>query len=111
MYTFTCQKCGDFEIVGSPSTYKSAAKCPTCKKRTNVRNFQADATNTAFVGLVPQTVGGLSDRNADKMSKDQKIDLWYKHNSYKYDEPNKPPPPGATRVKRLPTPKEVERVI
>lgn len=50
-----------------------------------------------------KTLGDLANRNRDKLSEDQKVELYSKHNSYK-DEPvsEKPLPKGLSRLKKQP---------
>ena len=47
-----------------------------------------------------KTIGDLANRNRDRLSNDEKTNLYDKHNSYKDTEPEKPLPKGMTRMKK-----------
>ncbi|MFN9959492.1 MAG: hypothetical protein ACK55I_40905, partial [bacterium] len=52
-----------------------------------------------------KTLGDLAKRNADRMSDDQKISLYQKHNSYKEEKlETKPLPSGMSYKKKPPKP-------
>jgi hypothetical protein len=52
-----------------------------------------------------KTLGDLALRNSEKMSQDQKTELYHRHNSYKEDTTNyKNLPKGMSRVKKPPKP-------
>lgn len=99
-YTYQCPSCGDFELRSAISEYKDKVKCPNCKK-VSPRNVLADAESTITIGdSSPKTVGAKAERNADKLSKDEKEYLHKKHNAYKEPDYNKPLPPGMERIKK-----------
>lgn len=47
-----------------------------------------------------KTIGDLARRNSDRMSDDEKIHLYQKHNAYKFDDPTKELPKGMNRIKK-----------
>jgi hypothetical protein len=51
------------------------------------------------------TIGDLAKRNSDRMSEDEKIHLYQKHNSYKFEHGTKELPTGMNRIKKPPKPK------
>ena len=110
LYTYECPTHGLFCISSSIAEYKPKTKCPTKKcRKVCERNIMVDASTLVGVAdATPKTVGGLADKNADKMSDDQKAALYKKHNAYKEADPNvepRPLPPGMERIER---PKERE---
>ena len=52
-----------------------------------------------------KTIGDLARRNSERMSDDQKISLYQKHNAYKYDESTKELPTGMSRLNKPKKPK------
>lgn len=52
-----------------------------------------------------KTIGDLAKRNTDRMSEDQKVHLYHKHNSYKDEASTKELPKGMSRMKKPPKPK------
>lgn len=99
-YTYQCPSCGDFEFRSSMSDYKNKVKCPKCKKL-SPRNVLSDAESTIVIGdSSPKTVGAMAERNADKLSADEKHHLNKKHNAYKEQDLNKPLPPGMERIQK-----------
>ena len=51
-----------------------------------------------------KTIGDLASRNRDKLSNDEKQNLYQKHNSYKETPADKPIPAGMSRI-----PKKIRR--
>lgn len=109
-YSFICQKCDyQFSVYCSISKYTSTAKCPKCKcSRTN-RNYNKDLSSM-FSSVKKsdselKTIGDLANRNSDRMSEDQKHNLYIKHNQYKEETPQKELPKGMSRIKKPPKPK------
>jgi hypothetical protein len=49
-----------------------------------------------------KTIGHLAQRNTDRMSEDQRNELYRKHNSYKEDVSEKQLPKGMSRIKKPP---------
>jgi len=83
LYTYECPTHGQFTISSSMADYKPQVKCESCKKLCD-RDIIADANSVVTVGdATPKTLGGLADRQTDKMSSDRKEDLRIKHNAYK----------------------------
>lgn len=111
-YTFECDEersgCGYiFAKFMSISDYTDKQTCPICRKRKSVhRRFDVDVQSlnaSVIKGDDEITVGQLADRNAKRMSSDEKTHLTYEHNKYKYEEPERDLPQGMSR---LGTPKD-----
>jgi len=83
--------------------YISSPKCSCGNKKTE-RNYVSDAST--IMGSVKKsdnelsTIGDLANRNRDRLSNDQKIELHQKHNSYKETESTKELPKGMSRMKK-----------
>lgn len=107
-YSFICEKCNyKFAIVCSIKDYTDKQICKRCKSNNNViRLYQEDlSTLSASVKKSDgelKTLGDLANRNRDKMSEDQKLALYNKHNDYKEQPPAKELPKGMTRLKKQP---------
>lgn len=106
-YTYYCENCKhEFELFFSIKNYIENAICDNCNRPAN-RSYITDVlTQTASVKKGDhelKTLGDLADRNRDKLTDQQKMDLHVKHNSYKenYDD-GKPLPNGMTRIKKQP---------
>lgn len=103
-YTYLCETCcKKFEIFTSIKEYNPRPKCVFCKSKKTNRSYSDDLTrSSAFVRKSDdelKTVGDLANRNRDKMSNDQKIELYQKHNNYKENSSQKPLPQGMSRIK------------
>lgn len=103
-YTYTCPSCGDFELYSSLQGYKEKVRCPSCTKQSQ-RNLLVDAMSVIATGLGAQTLGSIADKNADKLSQDEKDLLNAKHNAYK-DVPEEQLAPLPAGMKRVGRPKE-----
>jgi putative FmdB family regulatory protein len=106
-YTYGCDSCGErFELFFYIKDYEPNPKCPQCKKKTN-RLYAIDvltqSTSVKKADSELKTIGDLALRNSERMSKDQKISLYKKHNDYKENkEDSKPLPSGMSRLKKPP---------
>lgn len=107
LYSYICNNCeGFFEIVYSYSEYdknKNKTKCPACQSTNVERDINDMASlNTSIKKSDSElkTIGDLALRNSERMSDDQKQDLYTKHNSYKEQPNDKPLPKGMSRMKR-----------
>lgn len=47
-----------------------------------------------------KTIGDLANRNRDRMSEDERVTLYKKHNDYKDQESQKELPKGMSRIKK-----------
>lgn len=106
-YSFSCDKCkNDFELFFYIKDYIEHPKCPECESVKTFRRYVDDVlTQNASVKKSDselKTVGDLANRNRDRLSNDQKEDLYKKHNSYKENQSDKPLPKGMSRIKRQP---------
>jgi len=105
-YSYSCDVCKKtFSVVCCIREYVDNHLCETCGTRC-YRNYHEDlSTLNTSVKLGDnelKTLGHLAQRNTDRMSEDQKNELYRKHNSYKEDVPEKPLPKGMNRVKKPP---------
>jgi putative FmdB family regulatory protein len=89
-YTFCCDKCNNkFELFFYIKDYQEHPKCESCGSHRTNRSYQDDLAG--MMGSVIKadselkTLGDLANRNRDKMSNDQKSNLYHKHNNYKED--------------------------
>lgn len=106
-YTYKCNDCDKkFILVCSISQYKEQINCEYCNSLNTNRSYEDDLiTLNACVKKSDnelKTIGDLAQRNSDRMSNDQKAELWKKHNEYKDEEFKKPLPTGMSRVKKGP---------
>lgn len=104
-YSYSCEKCHqNFELFFYIKDYQDQPPCSTCKSTKTYRLYVNDVkTQSASVRKSDselKTVGDLANRNRDKLSDDQKEDLYRKHNSYKETPEEKPLPAGMTRMKK-----------
>lgn len=109
-YSYSCDKCKtDFELFYHIDSYNAQPDCPSCGKKQTHRLYVKDVlTQSASVKKSDtelKTIGDLALRNSEKMSEDQKHDLYFKHNSYKLEEGQKELPTGMQRVKKPLRPK------
>lgn len=103
IYTYTCNSCFEkFELFFSFSSYNEHPKCLLCESKNTQRSYGDDLCMT-FVKKSDselKTIGDLANRNRDKMSQDEKIELSNKHNKYKEQHSNKELPTGMSRMKK-----------
>ena len=105
-YTYQCNDCNrEFEIFFYIKDYKSNPKCISCDGINTNRSYIKDViTQTASVKKGDnelKTLGDLAKRNSDRMSNDQKIDLYKKHNAYKENKiEDAPLPAGMSRIEK-----------
>ena len=104
-YTYLCDKCcKKFELFWLIKDYQEHPKCEFCSSKKTNRYYQDDVASV--MGCVKKsdselkTVGDLANRNRDKMSEDQKKELFIKHNEYKESTQEKPLPKGMSRLKK-----------
>lgn len=107
-YTFHCDTCDNtFSIVCSIKEYRDTHMCLCGSKA--LRSYADDLlTINASVKKSDselKTIGDLAMRNSERMSDDQKNDLYTKHNSYKFENSTKELPSGMSRLKKPPKPK------
>lgn len=109
-YTYFCVDCNKmFELFSYIKDYNANPHCPKCYKLNTNRMYDVDVmTQSASVKKGDselKTLGDLAQRNTDRMSEDQKIELYMKHNAYKEDNLEKKPlPSGMSRIKKGPKP-------
>jgi putative FmdB family regulatory protein len=107
-YSYNCEHCNtDFELFFYIKDYVSQPKCINCSSKKTTRNYIADvvtqSSNVKKSDSELKTIGDLALRNSDRMSEDEKISLFKKHNAYKENiEDIKPLPQGMNRVKKQP---------
>jgi putative FmdB family regulatory protein len=112
-YTFYCEKCKHkFEIICSIKQYSDNQICDECNSPKNViRAYTEDLltlnTSVKKSDSELKTIGDLANRNRDKLTDDQKLNLYQKHNDYKDGPPPGELPKGMTRMKKTPKSKWV----
>lgn len=107
-YSYYCSECKiHFEIFSSIKDYSSDKKpiCTQCKTNKSVlRRYDIDVSSQhASVkkgDTELKTIGDLARRNSDRLSEDEKIHLYQKHNAYKFEDNTKELPTGMNRVKK-----------
>jgi putative FmdB family regulatory protein len=104
-YTYNCIKCNSkFELFFYIKDYVEQPECSICGSKKTQRSYVCDAiTQSSSVRKSDseyKTIGDLAKRNSDRLSQDEKIHLYNKHNSYKYEESNKTLPTGMSRIKK-----------
>jgi DNA-directed RNA polymerase subunit RPC12/RpoP len=104
-YTYICGGCSKkFEMFFYIKDYKPNPICPYCSSIYTDRSY-IDDVGSVQNSIVKhdselKTLGDLANRNRDKMSNDQKLELHTKHNKYKQDTSDKPLPKGMSRFER-----------
>jgi putative FmdB family regulatory protein len=105
-YSYFCEKCNEnFELFFYIKNYESNPKCEYCRsaKKTH-RLYSKDVlSQSASVKKSDselKTIGDLANRNRDRMTDDQKQNLYDKHNKYKEETPKKALPKGMTRISK-----------
>lgn len=105
-YTYICNNCSKkFELFSTIANYSEQPACLFCNSHSTSRSYEDDLI-TLFSSIKKsdselKTVGDLANRNRDKLSNDEKQNLYQKHNAYKDDTTeSKPLPKGMTRLKK-----------
>jgi putative FmdB family regulatory protein len=106
-YTYNCEKCKKtFELFFYIKDYTEKPKCELCGSKSTHRCYALDAatqsTSVKKSDSELKTIGDLANRNRDRLSADQKLELDKKHNSYKEEQSDKPLPKGMSRIKKPP---------
>jgi len=106
-YSYSCEDCNSFfEIFFYIKDYIEQPECINCSsnntKREYVNDVLTQSTSIKKADSELKTIGDLAKRNSDKLSDDEKIHLYNKHNSYKEDQPIKELPKGMNRIKKPP---------
>lgn len=70
-YLYKCTCGEEFEVIKPMALSSEKERCPACKSTETYRDY-AKEKKSAFVA---QTVGMLADRNADRLSDDEKRHL------------------------------------
>lgn len=104
-YSYICNKCNtEFELFAYIKDYIEKPKCQYCGSKKTQRDLLKDAsTQNGSVKKLDselKTIGDLANRNRDRMSDDQKHELYKKHNDYKENKEDKPLPKGMSRMKK-----------
>ena len=107
-YTYFCDKCQkQFELFAYIKDYNPIPNCAHCGNKKTHRQYIIDvktqSTSVKKSDSELKTIGDLAMRNTERMSDDQKTELYMKHNEYKYDSRDSMPlPTGMTRIKKPP---------
>ena len=90
-----------FELFAHIRDYNPSPKC-VCGSNKTERDYANDVSS--ILGSVKKsdselkTVGDLANRNRDRMSEDQRVDLHHRHNDYKEVASQKELPKGMQRI-------------
>lgn len=107
-YSYKCSGCNKkFELYSSIKNYVENPNCINCDSSDTYRLYIEDVcTQSSSVKKSDselKTIGDLAMRNTERMSTDEKISLYKKHNSYKETQDDaKPLPKGMSRMKKPP---------
>ncbi len=104
-YSYYCDSCNtDFELFFYIKDYIEKPNCSICNSKKTHRSYIKDVstqnTSVKKSDTELKTIGDLANRNRDRLSEDQKIALYEKHNSYKDRTEDKPLPKGMSRMKK-----------
>lgn len=106
-YTYYCEGClKKFEMFFYITDYNPTPVCTFCSNPETKRSYIDDISSIQGSVIKSdselKTVGDIANRNRDKMSDDQKRELFIKHNSYKHFSNPKELPKGMNRIKKPP---------
>lgn len=104
-YSYKCNKCSKiFELFFYIKDYIEKPSCVYCDSLDTNRCYVLDViTQSASVKKSDselKTIGDLANRNRDRMTEDQRSDLYHKHNSYKENKEDSPLPKGMKRLQK-----------
>jgi putative FmdB family regulatory protein len=105
-YSYFCEDCeSNFELFFYIKDYTECPKCINCNKKNTIRRFTEDVltqnTSVRKSDTELKTIGDLAQRNSDRMSEDEKYNLYLKHNSYREKQELAPElPKGMNRIKK-----------
>jgi putative FmdB family regulatory protein len=104
-YSYICDNCDhEFEMFFHISNYIEHPKCEQCKKKKTRRSYVKDVSSQHMAvkknDSELKTMGDLANRNRDRMTEEQKVELYKKHNSYKEEQSTKELPKGMSRMKK-----------
>lgn len=106
VYSYICDKCKHkFELFFTYSKYEESPQCNECSQNKHTRRLYVEDAMTINTSVKKSdselgTIGDLANRNRDRLSDDEKLALYHKHNSYKDSEPNTELPKGMSRIQR-----------
>lgn len=114
-YSYSCEDCNkSFELFFYIKDYQPTPCCVNCNSlktyRLYIQDVSTQSTSVKKCDSELGTVGDLANRNRDRLTDDQKLDLYVKHNSYKEDF-NKDLPSGMSRIEKKPKTKWTEAPI
>lgn len=105
-YSYQCDSCNQgFELFFYIKDYISNPKCINCNSsktnRSYIKDVRTQVTSIKKGDSELKTLGDLAKRNSDRMSNDQKLDLYKKHNDYKENKIEEAPlPAGMSRIEK-----------
>lgn len=104
-YSYSCENChNNFELFFYIKDYNSKPECIFCNSSNTYRLYALDVSSQSMSVRKSdselKTIGDLADRNRDKLSQDEKIALYKKHNDYKEQKEETELPQGMTRMKK-----------
>lgn len=109
-YSYHCEDCAfNFELFFYIKDYIEKPLCSKCQSKNTARRFTHDVstqnTSVRKSDTELKTIGDLAKRNSERLSEDEKIHLYQKHNSYKEEQSTKELPKGMNRVQKPNKPK------
>ena len=100
-YEYHCTNClKDFEIFQDIQDFVLINTCPICKQPTAVMRFTPQNCYVKLAEGEIKTLGHLAHRHTETMSSDERASLHRKNTAYRHEGPDKPLPPGMSRVKK-----------
>lgn len=103
-YTYFCASCKKpFELFFYFKDYKDTVDCQECGticERYYHEDMLSINSSVKKSDTELKTIGDLANRNRDRMSEDQRSELYNRHNSYKDQESTKELPKGMSRIKK-----------
>lgn len=104
-YSYHCEKCNcEFELFFYIKDYNDSPKCIECNSSSTHRSYIKDvctqSTSVKKADSELKTIGDLANRNRDRLSDDEKQELYKKHNEYKDHKEENPLPKGMSRMKK-----------
>lgn len=102
-YSYFCDSCSKtFELFFYIKDYTEHPECELCHSKQTHREYLRDISSQhASIKKSDnelKTLGDLANRNRDRMTEDQKQELYKKHNAYKDEPSTKELPKGMTRM-------------
>ena len=100
-YEYHCKNClKDFEVFQNIQDFCLINTCPICKQQTAVMRFTPQNCYVKLADSEIKTLGHLASRNSENKSSDEIASIKRKNMEYRHKGPDKPLPPGMSRIKK-----------